>query len=382
MWRLAIVAALGSFLVPASTLLAGDAAYPGFNGRIVFVRAAPGPSASGVPLRSHALYTIRPDGTDERLLVDVGGLDPSWSPDGANVVFSSDMDPSNSSIDDRELVLVPAEGSALKQLTFDSSAEASPTWSPDGSQIAFARGGAIWKMRADGTRERMVVEDALSVAWSPDGRWLTLTRGNGSIEVVHPDGTGRRRLARAAHYGDKLGFGEAVAWTPDGRIVFVNDHGLTTMTADGKARRRVSKRFNGGYKPAWSPDGRWVAFQSRTFDRLEMLSADGTRVRLLTRSAAPVHDSYPDWQPACTRRGGDGPDTVAGTTGADLLCGLGGRDRLDGRAGLDRLFGGIGDDVIDSRDGEFDIVGCGFGVDKALVDAVDRVGLDCERVRR
>ena len=335
MWRLAIVAALGSFLVPASTLLAGDAAYPGFNGRIVFVRAAPGPSASGVPLRSHALYTIRPDGTDERLLVDVGGL----------------------------------------------SAEASPTGSPDGSQIAFARGGAIRKMRADGTRERMVIEDALSVAWSPDGRWLALTRGNGSIEVVHPDGTGRRRLARAAHYSDKLGFGEAVAWMPDGRIVLVNDHGLTTMTADGKARRRVSKRFNGGYKPAWSPDGRWVAFQSRTFDRLEMLSADGTRVRLLTRSAAPVHDSYPDWQPACTRRGGDGPDTVAGTTGADLLCGLGGRDRLDGRAGLDRLFGGIGDDVIDSRDGEFDIVGCGFGVDKALVDAVDRVGVDCERVR-
>ena len=382
MRRIAIAACFACALVPAAAPLASDAAYPGWSGRIVFVRQVSGPSPSGLPLRSHALYTIRSNGTDERLLVDARAWDPAWSPDGESVVFSNDVDPTNSSLDDRELFLVPADGSRVKQLTFDAMAETSATWSPDGSQIAFERGGAIWRMRANGTHQRMVVRDALSVAWSPDGRWLGLTRGDGSIEVVHADGTGRRHLARAVHYSSKFGFGEAVEWTSNGRIALVGARGLVTMSADGKVRRGVSKRFNGGYQPAWSPDGRWIAVKSWNPDRLDVLSADGTRVRLLTRSVAPVSDFSPDWQPLCTRRGTDGPDAVVGTRGADVLCGLGGSDQLDGGAGPDRLFGGLATDRIVARDGAFDVVGCGGGNDLVVADRRDFVGIDCERVTR
>ena len=380
---IAIAACLGFALVAASAPFASDAAYPGANGRIVFVRQVAGPSPSGVPHRSHALYTIRPDATDERLLLDAVARYPAWSPDGESVVFSNDVDPTNSSRDDWELFVVSADGSRLRQLTFDGTTETSPSWSPDGSQIAFERGGAIWRMRASGVDQRMVVRDALSVAWSPDGRWLGLTRGDGSIEVVHPDGTGRRRVARLEHYSSKFGFGEAVEWTPDSRLALVGPRGLVTMSVDGKVRRLVSRRFNGGYEPAWAPDGRWIAFKSWNPYRLDMLSSDGKRLRLLTRSVEPVTDFSPDWQPLCTRRGTEGQDAIVGTSGADVLCGLGGSDRLEGGAGSDRLFGGRASDRIVARDGAFDVVGCGNGGnDLVIADRRDFVGVDCERVRR
>jgi Ca2+-binding RTX toxin-like protein len=64
---------------------------------------------------------------------------------------------------------------------------------------------------------------------------------------------------------------------------------------------------------------------------------------------------------------------LRGTTGADLICGLGGGDRITGGAGSDRLFGEQRNDVIDARDGGFDIVGCGPGRDTALADKTDTV---------
>jgi Tol biopolymer transport system component len=381
-WR--VTAALAGVLALGGVGEAGHAAYPGLNGRIVFVRQVSGPTPSGVPLRSRALYTVLPDGTGERLLVETPARDPEWSPDGASIGFVQEVDPYDSSSDDRDLFLLRLDGlPRFQQLTFEAGGESSPTWSPDGSQIAFQRRGDIWTMRAHGgLDQRVVARGALSVSWSPDGRWLALTRGDGWIEVVHPDGTGRRRLARAQHYRDKFGTGEPVEWTPSGRILFVGDHGLATMTAGGKERRRVSARFNGGYQSAMSPDGRWIAMAGWNPGRLDLLSADGRRVRVLTRSGAPVHDHLPDWQPVCTRRGGEGFDTIAGTSGADTLCGLGGSDRLYGRAGLDRIFGGPATDRIFARDRSFDVVGCGGGNDLVFADRGDLVGIDCERVRR
>jgi Ca2+-binding RTX toxin-like protein len=66
----------------------------------------------------------------------------------------------------------------------------------------------------------------------------------------------------------------------------------------------------------------------------------------------------------------------------DRLCGFLGDDVISGGAGRDGLHGGEGADVLRSRDGSFDIVGCGAGVDEVVADRVDLVGSDCERVRR
>jgi hypothetical protein len=103
--------------------------------------------------------------------------------------------------------------------------------------------------------------------------------------------------------------------------------------------------------------------------------------------------------------GRGGADRLAGAGGNDTLRGFGGNDRLDGGAGRDlldgglgndtlicgagngdRAFGGAGTDVVSCRDtrptrANRDVVDCGAGRDKAIVDRFDIVR-NCERVIR
>jgi Tol biopolymer transport system component len=379
------VAGLGAvLLVLAVGSPTGQAAYPGVEGNVVFVRTERGPTPSGSPLVSHSLYSIVADGSEAALLVDVPAFDPEWSPDGARIAFWADSDPATGfTSTEAELFVVDADGTDLRRLTANERPDRSPTWSPDGSQLAFVRDSAVWIMDVERGRERQVTSGVESVAWSPDGRWLALTRGaDGAILVVRPDGSGRRRIAYSSHYSNSRGFGESVDWTPGGRIVFVTSTTqLATMTSQGTGRRRLTKRTS-GYEPAWSPDGRWLVVKPWNSDGLDLWSANGLRRRVLTRSTDPVHDLDPDWQPLCVVQGGPTGDSIVGSGQADVICGRDGPDRIDGRGGLDRIFGGAGNDVLVAVDGRFDVVGCGAGRDLVRADRVDLVGVDCERVRR
>ena len=76
-----------------------------------------------------------------------------------------------------------------------------------------------------------------------------------------------------------------------------------------------------------------------------------------------------------------GADLLLGGKGNDVLYGGRGNDVLDGGPGNDRLFGGPGNDTLRARDGRRDLVDCGPGRDRAVVDRIDRVS-GCELVRR
>lgn len=80
-----------------------------------------------------------------------------------------------------------------------------------------------------------------------------------------------------------------------------------------------------------------------------------------------------------TARGGN--DCVRGRGGSDKLKGQSGDDKLSGGAGRDRLTGGAGRDTLKARGRGGDLVSCGKGRDKAIVDRRDRVR-GCEKVRR
>lgn len=87
---------------------------------------------------------------------------------------------------------------------------------------------------------------------------------------------------------------------------------------------------------------------------------------------------------------GDGHDCVLGNAGADILLGGAGSDRLTGGGGADVLSGGpgvnrydagAGRDVVFARNRRRELVRCGAGRDRAVVDRTDRVR-SCERVLR
>jgi hypothetical protein len=79
--------------------------------------------------------------------------------------------------------------------------------------------------------------------------------------------------------------------------------------------------------------------------------------------------------------GGTGRDELEGGRGDDRLTGGAGRDTLRDEDGVDAFYGGGGGDYVNARDGRRERVRCGPGVDRAVVDAGDRVR-GCELLTR
>jgi Ca2+-binding RTX toxin-like protein len=79
-------------------------------------------------------------------------------------------------------------------------------------------------------------------------------------------------------------------------------------------------------------------------------------------------------------RGGPGRDTLAGNPEANMLEGGDGEDYIDGEGGADTLDGGGGRDAVRARDRSADSLECGGSLDFAIVNRLDRVGDDCERI--
>jgi Ca2+-binding RTX toxin-like protein len=75
-----------------------------------------------------------------------------------------------------------------------------------------------------------------------------------------------------------------------------------------------------------------------------------------------------------------GNDTLLGGAGDDRLDGGAGNDVITGGSGADKILGGPGSDTIYAADGERDIIDCGPGRDRAVVDSVDVVK-NCEVVQ-
>jgi Tol biopolymer transport system component len=151
-----------------------------------------------------------------------------------------------------------------------------------------------------GRRGRLTDNDAwdLQPEWSPDGQRILFVRNSSSgrqeICTMKPDGSDRRVLTDTPRQRET-----SPDWSPDGRlIVFASgpggddepDSDLYLMRADGSHRRELTRGGFADFQPAWSPNGKKIAFV-RDGDLFRM-NADGTRIRRVRRGA-----TTPDWQP-------------------------------------------------------------------------------------
>jgi TolB protein len=170
------------------------------------------------------------------------------------------------------------DGSGARDLTHSGTAcDGYPSVSPDGTRIAFDHTGdnesSIVVMNADGSGRQTITPDIASFPeWSPDGTLIALADiDHNSIYVVHPDGSGLRRVVtNAPQYG--------IAWSPDSRVIaYGGSAGLTTVDVSSGAHK-VLAPLPGSWRPAWSPDGAQIAFDDND-GNVRVVAPDGSNLR-------------------------------------------------------------------------------------------------------
>lgn len=176
------------------------------------------------------------------------------------------------------------------------------------------------------------------------------------------------------------------------RSVTVRSDSLSTLIPQGhRVLVWVTAGDSSFYRPyAASAGGILEAGEASTVTLpLRQAVAGGGRCATLTRGTKKKDrlEGSDGGDTIRARRGNDrvralgGDDCVKGNAGRDRLKGNDGDDTVSGGPGNDRLSGGDGRDRLKARGGGRDVVRCGPGKDRAVVDARDRVR-GCEKVRR
>ncbi len=208
---------------------------------------------------------------------------------------------------DFEIYVMDADGNNVTQITHNNVNEFDPIWSPNGQQLAFGRCQAtcdVVVINADGSGEKVLINDGFPGAWSPDGRRIAFGSsrdGDGEVFIMNADGS---KVTQVTHNDFANDF--PTAWSPDGRrILFQSDRDgdtdLYTMNVDGSRVTQLTDNpaSDEGDRAGWSPDGKQIVFSSRRDgDDLDIfvMNADGTRVRQLTQNDF-IEDDDPVWSP-------------------------------------------------------------------------------------
>jgi len=270
---------------------------------------------TGIP----QIYSVKIDGGGLQPITNLpdGACQPTWSPDGEYIVFTSPCETYTDTYHQSNLFRMNADGTDITQITSAPGGDYDPAWSPDGNRIAFTslRDGQkeIYVLNLDNMDLNRVTDIETDIentepAWSPFGNQIVFVRkrvGAYQIWAVTDIGQSPVQVSRS---GQQL-WDFSPRWSPDGKFILFNqkpantrvlpwlmqmryeDRGTTTATTLELGASHVENiRF--------SPDGEWILYESQDLrdnrDIYYMTVSGSAHTRLTTD---PAIDFDPVWRP-------------------------------------------------------------------------------------
>ena len=291
--------------IPVATFMGGG------TGQIVFASMR-----AGMP----QLYLSNADGTALAQLTSMenGACQPSWSPDGSQLVFISPCQKRaeffETAYSESSLYLINVDGTGLKTLTTAPGSDFDPAWSPDGKRIAFTsvRDGykQIYVLDVTSLAITRLTNTSADIessqpAWSPGGNLIVYAvKRVGTYQVWAMTDTGQENV-QLARSGQAL-WDFLPVWSPDGKTIFFNQRWpsptrpwLMKLNHEGLELDPARVNFPVPIEDVEiSPDGLWLVFEGMdgggNRDIYFMTLAGSGRTRLTND---PDVDFDPAWRP-------------------------------------------------------------------------------------
>jgi Tol biopolymer transport system component len=300
---------LGGIPVKITERLDGPVSFSPDGKQFAFVRGSyPGTGRSAVIIANI-------DGTNERELSVKNFPDrfspifftgPSWSPDGKIVAAAV----STTGGDSKVFGFSVADGTeqSLSQQSWPFAARVQ--WLPDMSGLLVVAGenaasAQLWLINHPAGTTRRVTNDLSqyrAIGLTQDGKMFTTVQSQGLVNLwtlPEGDATKATRLptGNVSFYSSS---GNNVAWTPDGRIVFVSNEGgeanIWITKPDGSERKQLTANGAMNFSPIVSPDSKYIVFAvwRDGKKRLWRMNLDGSNPVQLTSG---IIDSFPSITP-------------------------------------------------------------------------------------
>ena len=254
---------------------------------------------------------------------------PRWSPDARYLAFVSERGEKN------QLFVAPSDGGEARQVTRAKHGISNPAWSPDGKRLAYmARTGEYKETKERSPVEKSAPRVIRDLRYKLDGIGFFDQRRT-HIFTVDVETGKENQITDGDWYDDQP------AWSPDGKqIAFVSDReserhqrqwrsDLWVVPAGGGKARKLTPSKGTAVSPAFSPDGRRIAFIGHEHGNegsaknihLMVIRAEGGGARSVS---APIDRPVAGWPPAGGHtfewtRNGDGLLFLAGDRGTVAL---------------------------------------------------------------
>jgi Tol biopolymer transport system component len=273
------------------------------TGNLVYV-------AGGSAIQNVSIYWMDREGKFTPLRETPSGYyNPAFSPDGKRLaleIFDGKR---------RDIWVYEWERDTLTRLTFAGEGDSKPVWTPDGQRIVYSsqeKGGALnlWWIRADGAGDAQRLAESKSqqyaTSWRPDGKFLAFFQLNPGTSYdimtlsIEGDEKSGWKIGEPKPFLNSAFFELEPAFSPDGRWLAYhsNESGSNEVYVrpfpGPGGKWQIST--GGGVAPRWSPNGRELFY--RTTDSKIM-------VVTYTASGDSFHADKPQlWSPGqFTERG-------------------------------------------------------------------------------